>query len=792
MAWAKEVMAGTKRSKSWPGQKEKDMDKHNTPLIGQPVDRVDGILKVTGAARYAAEFPIQGLTYGVIVQSTITKGRILNIHTAAAEQLPGVLAILTHKNAMRLQPPGESGDPGAGKLGEKELLPLQSDIIYYNGQHIALVIAETFEQAEFAATQIKVEYAEDQYILEIAQAMDSARQPARSLTGNIQFRRGDITRALKTAEVSIEETYSTPVYHHNPMEPHATIAVWRGDQLTVYDSTQSVLGSRSSIARVLNIPPEKIRLISLFIGGGFGCKGFTWPHSILAPMAARQIGKPVKIVLDRQQMFTGNGRRARTIQQIGLGATRDGRLTAIRHDTLTETSFVDDFVETAGLVTSILYPCPDLQVTHTLVRINKGTPTPTRAPGEAPGSFAFEVALDELAYKLKIDPVEIRLRNYAIVNPENGKVWSSKHLDECYRRGADTMGWASRNSTPGSMREGELLVGYGMATACYPANRSASSARVTVYADGHAVAESCTQDLGTGTYTIMTQIVADALGLSLDKVHCRLGDSSLPKGANSGGSQTAASVGPPMRAAALEVRSKLIRLAIGDKRSPLYGRTEDSILINDGSLSSPNAAAIDSYTQILSRNKLPSMAAGATTQVSTRENAKPPETRDPSEISNDAVRQDEAVDRSQYAFHSFGAHFVKVLVNPRTGMTHVDHCVSVMDIGRVLNGKTARNQIMGGMIFGIGMALMEGTVYDPGKGRIVTRDLANYLLPVHADMPAFDIQFLDIPDPYISPIGARGIGEIGITGITAAIANAIYHATGKRIRDIPITPDKLL
>lgn len=761
-------------------------------LIGQPIDRVDGRLKVTGAAKYAAEFPVQGLTYGVTVQSTITKGSILSIDTTAAEQSPGVLAVITHKNALRLRPPGEGGDPGSGKLGEKDLLPLQQDTIYYNGQHIAVVVAETFEQAEYAATLIKVEYKEEAPVREIEEGMDAIYQPAKSMNGDIQFKRGDALQAMKDAPVTIEETYSTPVYHHNPMEPHATIAVWKGDELTVYDSTQSVLGSRSSVAQLLGIPPEKIRLISLFIGGGFGCKGFTWPHTILAPMAARQVGRPVKIVLDRQQMFTCNGHRARTIQKIGLGAGKDGKLTATRHDTIAETSFVDEFVETAGVVTSLLYACPNLQVTHSLVKVNKGTPTPTRAPGEAPGSYAFESAMDELAYKLNIDPVDLRLINYAGMEPQKNKPWSSKYLDECYRQGAEMIGWSSRDPLPGSMRKGNLLIGYGMATACYPANRSASSARVKVFADGHAVAESCTQDIGTGTYTIMTQIVAETLGLPVEKVHCKLGDSLLPKGANSGGSQTAASVGPPMRAAAIGVRDKLIRLATGDRRSPLYGQPEGSIISQQGRLSvQGDHTKGETYTQLLSRHKLPSMEAEATTQVSTRANAgaKKPV---PPEQSNEATRQDEEIDRTKYAFHSFGAHFVKVSVDPQLGKAHVGHCVSVMDIGRVLNLKTAKNQIMGGMIFGIGMALMEGSVYDPNLGRVVTRDLANYLVPVHADMPTMEVAFLDRPDPYISPIGARGIGEIGITGITAAIVNAIYHATGKRVRDLPVTVDKLI
>lgn len=775
-------------------------------LTGKPVDRVDGRLKVTGGAKYSAEFDIKNLAYGVTVQSTISKGRISKIDTKEAEALPGVLAIITYKNSMSLHQLSSEGggSPGSGKLGEKDLLPLQSDRIFYDGQHLAVVVAETFEQAEHAAHLIKIEYQQEKPIFEIEQNIAEAYKPEKGLGGSeIQLKRGDIEKGLADAEVKLDETYITPVYHHNAMEPHATIAEWNGEQLTIYDSTQSVIGSRNAIAQQLGILPDKVRLISYFIGGGFGSKGFTWPHSVLAPMAAKHVGRPVKIVLTRMQMFTCNGRRSRTIQKIELGSGKNGKLAAIRHANTVETSFVDEFIEPAGTATKLLYDSPNLDVSHSVVRLNKATPCPTRAPGEAPGTFAFEVALDELAYKLKIDPIELRLANYAEKNPHDGHAWSSKYLKECYQQGAAAIGWTKRNVAVGSMKEGHYLVGYGMATAIYPGNRGAAAAKVRLYPDGRAVAACCTQDIGTGTYTILSQIAADALGLPLNLIEVRLGDTQLPKGPNSGGSQTAASAGPAVQEAALDAKSKLIKKAIADKKSPLFGQQEQTISVENGRLfvqSEPTKG--ETYTDIIKRAGVPMMEGSADITVSTRETqsqeANPTSKgrggggEEGKADTNPFVKQDQDVDRKKYSFQSFGAQFVKVLVDPDLGTVRVDKVVSVIDIGKVLNLKTAENQVMGGVIFGIGMALMEHTAYDPNNGRVVTRDLADYLVPVNADMPEFNVQFIDKPDPYISPIGARGVGEIGITGITAAITNAVYHATGKRIRELPISPDKLL
>ncbi len=789
-------------------------------IIGQPVDRKDGKAKVTGSATYAAEWDIKNIAYGVTVQSTITKGHINTIDTGAAEKLKGVLGVMTYKNAMSLHTLSSGGDPGSGKFAEKDLLPLQSERIFYNGQHIAVVIAETFEIAKHAASLIKVTYNEEKPVFRIDDPDAKIYQQSQGSGGaQAQVKRGDADNGMKDAQVKFEQTYYTPVYHHNPMEPHATAAVWEGDNLTVYDATQSVYGNKMAISTMLGIQPDKVRLISPFIGGGFGSKGFMWANSLLAPMAAKLINRPVKVVLERTvQMFTCAGRRSFTIQKIGLGTDKEGKFTSVKHDTTSETSFVDEFTEQAGVATKMLYQTPNLSITQNLVRLNKGTPCPTRAPGEAVGTFAFEVAMDELAEQLNIDPVQLRLLNYAEKNQDDGHIFSSKNLRECYEKGKQSIGWTKRNAKSGITKEGQYLVGYGMATATYPANRGKATVRLKLYQDGHAVAASCTQDIGTGTYTVMAQVMADALGLPIDKVEFKLGDTIYPQGPNSGGSQTMATTGPAVRAAALTVKSKIIKLAIGDKKSPLYTGEEDAIEVDNGKLFlRSNPSKSETYSDILTRNKLPLVETEITTNVSTRETQKSESNPTSKQGGNSSggqngakqnggeqgsskdeskdnffVKEDQELDRSQIAFHSFGAHFVKVLVHPLTGMVKVDKIVSVMDIGTILNEKTAKSQIMGGAIFGIGMALMEGSVYDENTGRIVTKDLSEYLVPVHADMPQFDVQFTNVKDPYISPVGARGAGEIGITGITAAIANAVYNATGKRIRELPITPDKLM
>jgi xanthine dehydrogenase YagR molybdenum-binding subunit len=768
--------------------------------VGQPIDRVDGRLKVTGAATYAAEFPVKNVAYGVCVSSTITKGRVKNIDTKIAGQMPGVIGIMTSENCMQIHFPAGS-DPGSGKYAEKDLLPLQNDRIFYGGQHIAVVVAETFEQAENAAAMVNVTYEQQTPVVGFEKNKSSAYKPASGLGGaETQVKRGDADAALQTAAVKTDQTYTTPVFSHNAMEPHASLAEWNGDELTVYDATQSVMGVKSLLSSMLGIPAEKVRVIAHYIGGGFGSKGFTWANTFLAAMAAKQFNRPVKIALARQQVFSTAGRRTQTFQKIALGADSSGKLVAITHATTSETSFVDEFVEIAGVQTPMLYSSPNVEVSHELVRLNRGTPCPMRAPGESVGTYALEVAMDELADELNMDPLQLRLINYADTEEQKKKQFSSKNLKECYLRGAKAIGWSSRAAKPGVTMEGKYLVGYGMATATYPANRSSSSAKATLFADGHAEILCGTQDIGTGTYTIATQIAADAFGLPVDKVTVKLGDSTYPKGAQSGGSQVTASVGPPIRAAALGALDKVVKMAIADTNSPLHSQKPEDIIAGNGRIYlKTNTDQGETLIAVLNRNHQGKVEADAKTDVSTRPSqpqpapAGSPEAKIEEESkTNAAVQADEKTDRKPYAFHSFGAQFAKVLVDPDLGTIKVDKIAGVMDIGKVMNLKTATNQIMGGMIFGLGMALMENVQYDPNNGRIVTRDLAQYLVPVHADIPEIGVQFIDQPDPYISPLGARGIGEIGVTGMAAAIANAIYNATGKRVRDLPITPDKLM
>ncbi|NMF63425.1 xanthine dehydrogenase family protein molybdopterin-binding subunit [Brasilonema octagenarum] len=761
--------------------------KQREPIVGKPIDRVDGRLKVMGAARYAAEIPQDNIAHAVLIQSTIAKGRIIDIDTSEAEKAPGVLIVITHLNAPKLNSTTDESMV-KGKLGEK-LVPLQSDEVFYDGQHIGVVVAETLEQAKYAASLVRVSYEEEKPSIEIESESPKAYQPKQFFGSELQVQRGDVAKGFAEAEVKIEQTYTTPIEHHNPMESSASIAVWNGEQLTVYDATQWVIGTRNIVADALGIPEENVCIISHYVGGGFGCKGFTWWHTILAAVAARLVGRPVKLMVTRQQMFTSCGHRSRTIQQLAFGATRDGKLTAIKHVTTMQTAEVDEFIEPCGLTSIKFYAVPNLEVAHNLVRVNTGTPTAMRAPGEAPGMFALESGLDELAYELGIDPVELRIINHADVHPHTGKPWSSKYLKECYQLGAERFGWSHRNPKPRSMRDSDYLIGWGMASATYPGLRSPASAKAQLFADGRVIVSSATHDLGTGTYTIMTQIVADVLGLGVERIEFKLGESSMPVAPVAGGSQSAASVAPAVQGAAQELRSRVIRLAIDDELSPLYGVAQEAISTENGRVFLNNEPSRgETYAELLQRNNLPIVEVEAIANTAASESQQGTDNK----VVRICVGKDENSDMQQYAFQSFGAHFVEVRVHPRLGQVRVTRFVSAIDVGRILNHKTARSQILGGITFGLGMALMEETVLDQQSGRFVVRNLADYHVPVQADVSDIDVLFIDKPDPHISKMGVRGVGEIGITGVAAAVANAIYHATGKRIRELPITPDKLL
>lgn len=778
--------------------------------LGKPLDRVEGRLKVTGGATYAAEFRVENIAHAVLLQSTIARGRIRDIDTRQAERTPGVLAVITHKNVPRFAKPGDISATVSAP-GENRL-PLQDDQVHHAGQHIGVIVAETLEQAEHAARLVRVEYDEQKPATRIEQEMERAEQP-KLFFGfeELQIKRGDANSGLGSSTVKVEQPYTTPVEHHNPMEPHATVAVWEGDganaRLTLYDATQAVIGSQKVFASMLGLPEERVRIITKFVGGGFGCKGLVWFHPALAAIASRQVKRPVKLVLTRQQMFTSNGHRGRTVQRFTVGAASDGKLAAIRHINTTHTSHIGDFMEPSGLTTRLLYACPNLEVVHNVVRLNLGTPTPMRAPGESPGTFAMESALDELAYELKIDPVQLRLINHADVHPHTTKPWSSKHLKECYRRGAESFGWSKRNPEPGSMRDGRYLIGMGMATATYPGYRSPASARARIMADGSATASSATQDIGTGTYTVMAQLAADTLGIPLERIRFELGDSTLPPAPTSGGSQTVASVGPAVQQACAMVRDKVAEMALADSRSPLFGGSKNDVAFADGRLFlRGDSSKGETYAAIISRARVPMVEACVTAKTVTpeaQEQPRNPAVKASAEKTGQAgaggapcsqpnPSSDTDADQGRYAFQSFGAQFAEVRVDEDLGTVRVSRFTSVHDIGRIFNQKTASSQVHSGVIYGIGMALMEETVYDSRYGRPVVRTLGDYHVPVNLDVPDIDVHFINEPDPHINAIGARGVGEIGITGVAAAIANAVFQATGKRIRDLPITPDKLL
>jgi len=732
--------------------------------VGRDRTRYDAEQKTQGRALYTADEPVRNVAHAMLVQSTVAAGRIRTLDTAQAEAAPGVLAILTHRNAPRLHAPPFAFEKGIAP--GNNVAPLQSDAISYAGENVAVVIAETFEQARAATALGRTTYDTTQPILSLERATERF-DPPDFMGDPLQLTRGDVDRALRDAATTLEATYETPVENHNPLEPSATIAVWDDDELTLYDATQGVSFSQRTIAATLGIPEQNVRVISRFIGGGFGCKGFIWPHSVLAAVAARQIGRAVKLVLTRQQMFTSCGHRSDTRQTITLGAASDGTLQAIRHDTILHTSYVGDFYEPAGMTTRFLYSCPNVAIAHHVVRLNVGTPTPMRAPGETPGTFALESTLDELAAKLNLDPVALRVRNHAEKDEASGLPFSSKHLLECYRRGAERIGWERRVHEPRQHRAGHELVGFGMATATYPGFRGPASARVGLTRDGGAFVESGTQDIGTGTYTIMAQVTSDELGVPFERIECRLGDSKFPPAPVSGGSQSAASVMPAIAQAARTVRAHALEAATGDAESPLHGFRADDIEIADGRLfvrSEPSRGT--TYAEIVART-------GAQTL----------------EARYDATPGDVA---ERYHVQSFGAQFAEVRVDEGLGRVHVSRFVGIFDCGRILNRKTTRSQMIGGITQGLGMALSEETVFDPHAGRIINDDLAEYHVPVNADVGAIEIDFVEEPDYAFNPLGIRGVGEIGITGVAAAVANGVYNATGKRIRRIPILPERLM
>ena len=734
-------------------------------LTGQPIDRRDGRQKVTGAAHYAAEFAVPSLVHAVLVQSTIAAGQITGFELGAAQGMPGVLAIITPDNAPRLKQQGGTPQAVAMPL-------LQNSEVVYNGQHVAVVVADTLERAQAAAAAVKLRYKEGEAQTTMTGALDQAYVPHNFRNGQRppDSERGDSKGAFDTAPVRFEATYTTPVEHHNPMEPHATIAAWDGDRLTVWTSTQGIGGAQRTLSGLFGIAKENVRVINPFVGGGFGCKGNTWPPATLAAMAAKVVNRPVKLVLSRQQMFTSNGFRPATVQKLAFGVSADGMLQSMRHDGISQNSqpVLGEFVETVALATEMLYACPNVAITHRLVAVNQGLPTYMRAPGEASGVFALESAFDELAAELKIDPVEFRLKNYAEEDPSESLPFSSKRLRECYTRGAAEFGWDRRSPEPRSMQDGRFLIGMGMATATYPINQGPASVRVRLLANGDAVLQCGTQDIGTGTYTVMAQLAGDELGLPIERVRFELGDSRFPPAPGSGGSQTAASVGSAVLVACRQARDHAVAMAISDAGDTWKGATPADYRLQDGAVVGPQGRMM--VGEMLARRNV-----------------------DAIEVVGDAKGPSKEKGKQTHSLHSFGAQFVEVRVDPLLGEIRIARLVGVFDGGRVLNAKTARSQLIGGMTFGVGMALLEETLVDENTGRTVNANISEYVMPVNADIPAITAILLDNGnDQNANPVGLKGLGELPMVGMAAAIANAVYHATGVRVRDLPIRLDDLL
>jgi xanthine dehydrogenase YagR molybdenum-binding subunit len=728
--------------------------------IGQPIDRIDGRLKVTGRAKYAAEFAVPGVVHAVLVQSTIGAGLIMSFDIAGAQAMPGVLAVITPEGAPKLPLKG-----GAQMVRA----PLLQDMnILFNGQHIAVVVADTLERANDAASRIRVQYRRDEPITSMDAVIKQAYTPKNFRNGErpADSMRGNPDLSFSAGAAQVDATYVTPMEHHNPMEPHATIARWDGDQLTVWTATQGISSAQTALAGQFGIDPKNVRVICPYVGGGFGCKGNTWPPATLAAMAAKVVGKPVRLVVTRAQMFTSNGYRPRTVQKLRFAADADGRLVSMRHDGFAQMSLpaLGEFAEPVGLATEMLYDCPNVAVTHRLVATNASLPTYMRAPGLASGNFALESAIDELAVALHMDPLEFRLRNHAEIDPHENKPYASKALRACYQQGADAFGWSRRSHEPRSMREGNYLVGWGMATSTYPTHRMPASAKVRVGANGTALIQSGTQDIGTGTYTVMSQIAADTLGMKVDRIQFELGDSNFPHAPVSGGSMTVASVGPAVLAACEAMRDKLLDLALNDQRLGWQDLNRDTLRLQDQAVVGPRGRV--SVAELMARKGQDFVVTASSVKAG-----------------------DEA---KRYAMHSFGAQFVEVRVDADLGEIRVARCVGAFDAGRVMNAKTAHSQLIGGIVFGLGMALFEEAHVDGETGRIVNANVADYLLPVNADVPDITAIVVENDERTSNPLGAKGIGELPMVGVAAAVANAVYHATGVRVRKLPVRIEDLL
>jgi xanthine dehydrogenase YagR molybdenum-binding subunit len=732
--------------------------------IGQPLTRREGVLKVTGRAKYAADNHPPGMLYAVLAVSSIARGRVSLLDVQAAKAHPGVVEVMTSSN----RPPlAQDQDLKTNPFMFRMDL-LQNDRVRYANQAIAVVIAETLEAATEGAALLSPRYEVEPARVGL-DAAQSFTPPGVGIGNPAEVHRGDVEAGLAAASRCIEATYETPAQYHNAMEPHAIVAAWDGDRLSIDTPSQGLVMAQGRIAGLFGIPPENIHIRSPFLGGGFGSKGLISGPQILGVMAARLVGRPVKLVLRREQMYGPVGHRPPTRQTLRMGADDDGALTAVDHHTKTASSTFDDFFEPASDISHTLYASPAIATSHQAVRLDIGTPLFMRAPGEATGSVALESAIDEMAHACGLDPLAFRLKNYAEVEPISGKPFSSKALRECYARGAERFGWEGRPLAPRQMRdEAGLLVGWGVGTATFPALMFQAQARAIIRNDGKGVMEIGAHDMGQGAWTALAQIAADGLGLDIDEVEFRSGSSDLPDAGIAGGSAHTATAGTAIHSAGADVIAKLADLAMGDRRSPLYGSGNAGVLARGGRLfRRDDEARSESYAEILARAGL-------------------------AEIEGRGKSASDPAAQSNYAMHAHGAVFAEVKVDPELGQIRATRLIGAFAAGRIINPRLVQSQYYGGMIWGVSFALHERAVMDPRSGRVMNPNLGEYHVPVNADVPSVEAILVEENDPYVNALGIKGVGEIGVTGTAGAVANAVWHATGVRVREFPITLDRLI
>ena len=733
-------------------------------VIGKAQPRVDGPLKVSGKAMYTSDHNFPGMLYAVPVCATIANGEVQKIDASAAEKMPGVRAIFVRNTIGKLfrASEGVAFDAEMSHVDENRP-PLEDDVVRYYGQYVALAVADTFERASAAADAVKVTYSSRPPNVEPRLAPETNQK--------VESERGDATKAFDAAAVQLDQTYDLPPETHNPIELHASVAVWDGTAFTLYESTQGVVNHRNVLAQMLGVPKENVRVVSKFLGSGFGGKLFPWTQSALAAAAARQLGKPVKFVVSRRMMFQSVGHRPRVTQRIRLSATRDGKLTSLRQDWVNHTSILDDYKENCGEATPFMYSVPNLRVTSAQARRHVGPPTPMRGPGAVPGLWATESAMDELALKLGIDPVQLRLVNEPKIDEGLNIPFSSRHLRECLSTGAQKFGWEKRDARVGAMKRDGLTLGWGMAACSWIAERFAFDARVELRGDGTARVSTATQDIGTGTYTILALLVSERLGLAVDKIEVALGDTRLPPGPLSGGSMVTASAVHAVTEAAAKAIDALLATAAKAHGSKFAGRKASELEYTNAMVHAKGESASSGmpFADLLRAGNLQSVSGAGSSQATFGSASKP-----------------------KFSSHSFGAQFVEVTWQPEIARLRVSRVVTVIDAGRILNPLAGRNQIEGAVVMGIGMSLFEETSYDPRNGAPINSNLADYIVAANADVPSLDVYFVEFPDTNLNELGARGIGEIGLAGVAAAIANAVYHATGVRVRELPIKIEDLI